>query len=165
MHLFPSLTVLATAFTALTTAVALPQSGTTELIESRTFKGGDDKKCLREEDANTLRDAYVRMISLWNPADAKYLTEDFRDTSGSINIFIGKPLDGSVATFATKAEFLQHMTVAVSFVLCSFLRFVYLVIPCLQHSIDLFPLTSLVPFHLRFSLVFAPLFTSFTPLS
>ncbi|KAJ4386921.1 hypothetical protein N0V85_007915, partial [Neurospora sp. IMI 360204] len=107
MHLLPSLTVLATAFTALTSAVALPQSGSE--VESRTY---DDKsKCLCEDDANTLRDAYVRMISAWNIADAKYLTDDFKDTSGSINILIGKPLDGSVPTFATKQEFVDHMTV------------------------------------------------------
>lgn len=110
MHLLSSLALLTTAFTALTSAVALPQSES-DLIESRTY--GFDK-CLREEDANTLRDAYVRIISAWNPADAKYLTDDFKDTSGSINIFIGKPLDGSVPTFGSKAEFVEHMTVQVS---------------------------------------------------
>ncbi|KAK3388501.1 hypothetical protein B0T20DRAFT_386514 [Sordaria brevicollis] len=110
MHLLPTLTLLTTTLTALTTAVALPSSQS-DLIDARGFKGGDDGKCLCEEDANTLRDAYVRMISNWNPADAKYLTEDFKDTSGSINILIGKPLDGSVPTFANKAEFVEHMTV------------------------------------------------------
>ncbi|KAK3485260.1 uncharacterized protein B0T23DRAFT_367193 [Neurospora hispaniola] len=108
MHLLPSLTVLATAFTALTSAVALSQSESRAVVESRTY-GGD--KCLCEDDANLLRDAYVRMISAWNPVDAKYLTDDFRDTSGSINILIGKPLDGSVPTFANKQEFVDHMTV------------------------------------------------------
>lgn len=114
MHLLPSLTVLATAFVALTSAVALSQSES-KAIESRTY-GGD--KCLCEEDSNLLRDAYVRMISAWNPADAKYLTDDFRDTSGSINILIGKPLDGSVPTFANKQEFVDHMTVMVRFLFC-----------------------------------------------
>ncbi|CCC12117.1 unnamed protein product [Sordaria macrospora k-hell] len=109
MHLLPSLTLLATAFTALSSAAALPQSES-DLVESRTYGGND--KCLCEEDANTLRDAYVRMISAWNPVDAKYLTDDFKDTSASINILIGKPLDGSVPTFANKQEFVAHMTVA-----------------------------------------------------
>lgn len=112
MHLLPSLTLLATAFTALSSAAALPQSES-DLVESRTYGGND--KCLCEEDANTLRDAYVRMISAWNPVDAKYLTDDFKDTSASINILIGKPLDGSVPTFANKQEFVAHMTVAVCF--------------------------------------------------
>ncbi|KAK1782249.1 hypothetical protein QBC45DRAFT_8561 [Copromyces sp. CBS 386.78] len=111
MHLLPSLSVLVTAFMALTSAVALPQSES-DLVESRIYGGGGSDKCLREEDANVLRDAYVRMISAWNPVDAKYLTDDFKDTSASINILIGKPLDGSVPTFASKQEFLDHMTVA-----------------------------------------------------
>ena len=62
--------------------------------------------CLHSEDVDTLVDAYVRMLSKWNDADAKYLADDLVDTSDSINILAGIPL-GS-ATFPTKQAFIDH---------------------------------------------------------
>ncbi|KAK4119574.1 hypothetical protein N657DRAFT_581440, partial [Parathielavia appendiculata] len=62
--------------------------------------------CLNPNSANDLVAAYVRMISGWNDADAKYLADDFRDTSDSINILAGIPLGGP--TFPTKQAFIDH---------------------------------------------------------
>lgn len=63
--------------------------------------------CLNHDDVDKLVNAYTRIISNWNEADAKYLASNFRDTSDSINILAGIPL-GS-ATFPTKDAFLEHM--------------------------------------------------------
>jgi hypothetical protein len=62
-----------------------------------------------------LVDAYDRIISAWNDADAVYLADEFRDTSDSINILAGIPL-GS-ATFPTKDAFLYHMQTQARFAL------------------------------------------------
>lgn len=67
---------------------------------------GNCGNCMRPDDAQTLVDAYVRMISGWDDADAKYLAENFRDTSDSINQLAGKPLGSD--TFPTKQSFIDH---------------------------------------------------------
>ncbi|GAB1319718.1 SnoaL-like domain-containing protein [Madurella fahalii] len=68
-------------------------------------KGWGYGQCMHANDAQTLVDAYVRMISGWNDADAKYLAESFRDTSDSINQLAGKPLGSD--TF-NKQSFIDH---------------------------------------------------------
>ncbi|KAK4240096.1 hypothetical protein C8A03DRAFT_31842 [Achaetomium macrosporum] len=62
--------------------------------------------CLHQNDVDILVDAYVRMISHWNDDDAKYLTDDFIDTSDSINILAGIPLGSP--TFSSKQAFIDH---------------------------------------------------------
>ena len=62
--------------------------------------------CLRPDDVNTLVDAYTRMLSKWNDADAKYLADSFVDRSDSINILAGIPLGSP--TFPTKQAFIDH---------------------------------------------------------
>lgn len=67
--------------------------------------------CLHPHDAQTLVDAYVRMITKWDVADAKYLAESFRDTSDSINQLAGKPLGSD--TFPTKQSFIDKQNTQV----------------------------------------------------
>lgn len=62
--------------------------------------------CLNEDDTDTLVKAYVRMISNWNDADAKYLAEDFVDRSDSINSLARIPLGSP--TFPSKQAFIDH---------------------------------------------------------
>ncbi|KAL2255535.1 hypothetical protein VTK26DRAFT_3176 [Humicola hyalothermophila] len=95
MRFIPSLTVLSLAalglaspLDALTTPVdtapvenvagAIPALG--GVLQTR------HSPCLGHEDVDMLVDAYVRIISDWNEADAKYLASNFRDTVRSWNI-------------------------------------------------------------------------------
>jgi hypothetical protein len=78
-------------------------------------KGPYKTPCLLPHDVEELVDAYDRIISAWNDADAVYLADEFRDTSDSINILAGIPL-GS-ATFPTKDAFLYHMQTQARFAL------------------------------------------------
>ena len=93
------------SLTALGLATPLDHTGTA--LEIR------HSPCLNHGDVDKLVDAYKRIISNWNDADAKYLASDFRDTSDSINILAGIPL-GS-ATFPSKDAFLEHMHTNVRF--------------------------------------------------
>ncbi|KAL2130336.1 hypothetical protein VTI74DRAFT_6587 [Chaetomium olivicolor] len=63
-------------------------------------------ECLHHEDIDELVNAYQRMLSKWDDADAKYLSDNFVDTSDSINILAGIPLGGP--TFPTKQAFIDH---------------------------------------------------------
>jgi len=62
--------------------------------------------CLHPDDVETLVAAYVRILSNWNDDDAKYLADNFVDTSDSINILAGIPLGSP--TFPTKEAFIEH---------------------------------------------------------
>ncbi|KAK3682985.1 hypothetical protein B0T22DRAFT_386824 [Podospora appendiculata] len=64
--------------------------------------------CLCQSDVNVLIAAYTRILTKWDPADAKYLSDDFVDTSDSINILAGIPLGSP--TFPSKAAFISHET-------------------------------------------------------
>jgi hypothetical protein len=68
--------------------------------------------CLYPGAVDTLVNAYVRMISKWNDTDAKYLADNFVDTSDSINILAGIPLGSP--TFPTKQAFIDHQHTQVS---------------------------------------------------
>jgi len=69
-------------------------------------------QCLCQADADKLTDAYVRMITKWDDADAKYLSDSgFSDYSDSINILAGLPMGASI--FPTKQAFIDHQHVAV----------------------------------------------------
>ncbi|KAK4223398.1 hypothetical protein QBC38DRAFT_487796 [Podospora fimiseda] len=65
--------------------------------------------CLWPSDVKTLVDAYVRMLTKWNDADAVYLASDFVDNSDSINQLAGIPL--GTPTFPSKEAFIEHQHV------------------------------------------------------
>ena len=96
MRFFTSLAVLSLAAVGLASPV-----DTDAAIDAR------HSPCLNSGDIDKLVDAYKRIISNWNDADAKYLADNFRDTSDSINILAGIPLGSD--TFPNKAAFLNHM--------------------------------------------------------
>lgn len=70
---------------------------------------GQAESCLSDQAAEVIIDAYVRMISKWNDEDAYYLSDNFYDTSDSINSLAGIPL-GTV-TFPSKEAFIEHQHV------------------------------------------------------
>jgi len=120
MRFFQSLVAATASLTAVTSAAALVPAVADDSaeIQSSVFIPRGRQQCLRESDANELVDAYVRMITLWNDADAKYLAETFSDWSDSINILAGFPRGGP--TFPSKAAFVgkQQVDVSSQCVLC-----------------------------------------------
>jgi len=95
------------------TLLGLAALGSTAAIDpALTERSGDleARHCLCQSDAEKLIAAYTRMINKWDDADAKYLAEDFKDTSDSINQLAGLPL-GSVI-FPSKQAFIDHQHVA-----------------------------------------------------
>jgi hypothetical protein len=96
MRFFTSLAVLSLAAVGLASPV-----DTDAVLDAR------GSPCLNSGDVDKLVDTYQRIISNWNDADAKYLADNFRDTSDSINILAGIPLGSD--TFPNKAAFLNHM--------------------------------------------------------
>ncbi|KAK4181338.1 hypothetical protein QBC36DRAFT_342240 [Triangularia setosa] len=90
----------ALAITALaTSATAFPTLGS-------IFSRQAEKACMTEADAKEIVDAYVRLISNYQPEDCeKYCASDFVDRSDSINTFIFRPL--GEPTFATKEIFME----------------------------------------------------------
>ncbi|KAK4442370.1 hypothetical protein QBC34DRAFT_363918 [Podospora aff. communis PSN243] len=74
----------------------------------------DDAKCMTREEADFLIDVYAKVIEQFDrDLLKKYLSDDFFDTSDSINTFIHKPLGGP--TFATKAIFIEKQEVGAHF--------------------------------------------------
>ncbi|KAK3998082.1 hypothetical protein QBC44DRAFT_313844 [Cladorrhinum sp. PSN332] len=110
MRFFTSLSLLSLSI-GLTTAAAVVTPNTDISSRGFPFPGVKNSKrsCLRHSDVDTLVDAYVRMITKWNDADAVYLASDFIDSSDSINQLAGIPL--GTPTFPSKAAFIEHQHV------------------------------------------------------
>ncbi|KAK3305183.1 uncharacterized protein B0T15DRAFT_484880 [Chaetomium strumarium] len=127
MRFLPSLTLLSAAGLGLATptseAITRRQDeagsdvhdvlgGLNRRGHGKSSNGRDKPKpgtCLHQGDVDTLVDAYRRMLSGWNDADAKYLADTFVDTSDSINILAGIPLGSP--TFPSKEAFIEHQHV------------------------------------------------------
>ncbi|KAK3317042.1 hypothetical protein B0H66DRAFT_576657 [Apodospora peruviana] len=104
-------TLLSLAAASISTAAVVDKHHAASANTLSSHARGYGPQCLFPADADKLTDAYVRMITKWDDADAKYLSDDkFKDTSDSINILAGIPL-GSV-TFPSKQAFLDHMHTA-----------------------------------------------------
>ncbi len=116
MHFFKTLGLLALAALGSTAAV-----DTTNAVA----RGEHIKKrhCLCQSDVDKIIDAYVRILSKWNEADAKYIAEDFKDTSDSINSLAGIPLGTDI--FPSKAAFVAKQNAQVFDPISTILMSVY----------------------------------------